>query len=69
MHQLDDEMKRTDELLYQMIPKSVADRLRKGEPAVNTCEVGPCSRIVPLGGIGVSSTNCHCSNCGVVYFV
>ncbi|KAK2163097.1 hypothetical protein NP493_1482g00001 [Ridgeia piscesae] len=39
MQQLDVEMKRTDELLYQMIPKAVADRLRKGEPAVNTCEV------------------------------
>ena len=39
MKKLDVEMKRTDSLLYQMIPKTVADRLRKGEPAVNTCEV------------------------------
>ena len=54
MHQLDDEMKRTDELLYQMIPKSVADRLRKGEPAVNTCEV--CFIM-------------NSCSCGVVYFV
>ncbi|KAK3697509.1 hypothetical protein QZH41_011276 [Actinostola sp. cb2023] len=39
MRQLDIEKLRTDTLLYQMIPKSVADRLRKGEPALNTCEV------------------------------
>lgn len=39
MKKLDFEMKRTDSLLYQMIPKTVADRLRKGEAAVNTCEV------------------------------
>ena len=39
MRELDKEKKKTDTLLYQMIPKSVADRLRKGEPALNTCEV------------------------------
>ncbi|ESO91873.1 hypothetical protein LOTGIDRAFT_121720, partial [Lottia gigantea] len=39
MQLLNIEMKRTDALLYQMIPKSVADRLRKGEPSGNTCEV------------------------------
>ncbi|XP_031549220.1 soluble guanylate cyclase 88E-like [Actinia tenebrosa] len=38
MRQLDIEKLRTDTLLYQMIPKTVADRLRKGEPALNTCE-------------------------------
>ncbi|OON18278.1 heme NO binding associated [Opisthorchis viverrini] len=38
LHHLDEEMKRTDELLYQMIPKAVAERLRNGEPAVATCE-------------------------------
>ncbi|XP_064635394.1 soluble guanylate cyclase 88E-like isoform X2 [Lineus longissimus] len=38
MKKLDMEMKRTDQLLYQMIPKSVADRLRSGEAAMNTCE-------------------------------
>lgn len=32
-------MKRTDSLLYQMIPKPVADRLRRGEPAITTCQV------------------------------
>ncbi|KAF6018282.1 hypothetical protein EB796_023412 [Bugula neritina] len=39
MRKLDIEIKRTDQLLYQMIPKSVANRLRAGEPSVNTCEV------------------------------
>ncbi|XP_052800959.1 soluble guanylate cyclase 88E-like isoform X2 [Mya arenaria] len=39
MQKLDAEMKRTDSLLYQMIPKQVADRLRSGEPAITTCEV------------------------------
>ncbi|XP_019639998.1 PREDICTED: soluble guanylate cyclase 88E-like isoform X4 [Branchiostoma belcheri] len=38
MRMLDVEMKKTDELLYQMIPKAVADRLRKGEASVETCE-------------------------------
>lgn len=41
MRKLDEEMKRTDELLYQMIPKQVADRLRRGENPIDTCEVRP----------------------------
>lgn len=36
---LDEERRRTDELLYQMIPKQVADQLRNGENPVNTCQV------------------------------
>ncbi|CAE1309308.1 E4.6.1.2 [Acanthosepion pharaonis] len=39
MKRLDMEMKRTDSLLYQMIPKSVADRLRNGEDSMDTCEM------------------------------
>ena len=39
MKKLDVEMKKTDQLLYQMIPKKVADRLRSGEPVMNLCEV------------------------------
>jgi len=39
MKKLDLEMRRTDELLYQMIPKQVADRLRNGENPVETCQV------------------------------
>jgi guanylate cyclase len=39
MKKLDEEMRRTDELLYQMIPKQVADRIRRGENPVDTCKV------------------------------
>ena len=39
MRKLDAEMKKTDLLLYQMIPKKIADRLRSGEKAENICEV------------------------------
>jgi guanylate cyclase len=39
MKKLDAEMKKTDLLLYQMIPKKIADRLRNGEKAANLCEV------------------------------
>ena len=42
MKKLDNEMQKTDNLLYSMMPKTVADRLRCGDIAVNTCEV--CSR-------------------------
>ncbi|XP_056300662.1 soluble guanylate cyclase 88E-like [Pseudoliparis swirei] len=38
---LDEEKKRGDALLYAMIPKAVADRLRKGVTALETCQVFP----------------------------
>lgn len=49
MKMLDYEMKKTDDLLYRMIPKPVAKRLRKGEPAVNTCEVRATCKIRSVG--------------------
>lgn len=36
---MDEEKKRGDSLLYAMIPKAVADRLRKGITALETCQV------------------------------
>lgn len=39
MKKLDAEMKKTDLLLYQIIPKKIADRLRSGEKAASLCEV------------------------------
>jgi guanylate cyclase len=32
--------RRGDELLYSMIPRSVADRLRTEKNSLNTCQVG-----------------------------
>ena len=39
MNKLDSEMKKTDKLLYQMIPKKIADQLRSGKKAADLCEV------------------------------
>ena len=36
---LDEEVKRSDNLLYRLLPRAVADRLRNGEPTINMCEV------------------------------
>ncbi|GMR60628.1 hypothetical protein PMAYCL1PPCAC_30823, partial [Pristionchus mayeri] len=38
MKKLKNERKRTDKLLYQLLPRTVADSLRKGESAVACCE-------------------------------
>ena len=39
MKKVDIEMKRSDELLSQMIPKAVAEKVKKGLNPVDTCEV------------------------------
>lgn len=36
---LDQWKKRGDDLLYSMMPKAIADRLRTGASALDTCEV------------------------------
>ena len=56
MKKLDIEMKRTDQLLYQMIPKKIADRLRSGEPVMNLCEVVPSCTILFSDVVGFTST-------------
>lgn len=38
LEKLDQERQRSEELLYRMMPKAVADRLRDGQKAVETCE-------------------------------
>ena len=44
MRELNAEMERTTTLLHKMIPKTVADRLRKGEQPANTCQVRVAER-------------------------
>ena len=39
MSKLDNEMRRSDELLSQMMPKSVAAKIKEGASAVDTCEI------------------------------
>ena len=39
MEKLEEERSKSNELLYRMMPQPVADRLKKGEKAINTCEV------------------------------
>jgi len=39
MSKLDQEMKRSDDLLSQMMPKSVAQKIKDGASAVETCEI------------------------------
>ena len=39
LKKIDDVVKKTDELLYQMIPRNVAEKLRKGMTPIETVEV------------------------------
>ena len=39
MKNLDSEIKKADNLLYRLLPRTVAERLRNGEPTINMCEV------------------------------
>ena len=39
LEKLEQERQRSEELLYRMMPKAVADELRDGRKAVETCEV------------------------------
>ncbi|XP_033127233.1 soluble guanylate cyclase 88E-like [Anneissia japonica] len=55
MRQLDAEIKKTDALLYQMIPKPVAKKLRNGDSVESTCEVFPCVTILFSDVVGFNS--------------
>lgn len=58
MHQLLDTWKtRGDDLLYSMIPKSVADRLRHGFTPLSTCESFECVTIMFCELVGFKSSN------------
>ena len=39
MKKLDEEMNRSDELLSQMIPKQVVEKVKSGLNPIDTCEV------------------------------
>ncbi|XP_074660375.1 soluble guanylate cyclase 88E-like [Tubulanus polymorphus] len=55
MKRLHVEMKRTDQLLYQMIPRSVAERLRRGEDPVATCETFECVTVLFSDVVGFTT--------------
>ena len=71
--QLEESSQRTDRLLYQMIPKPIADQLRNGETPLNTCRefesvsilfsdvvsfTPMCSRLRPMEVVCVLNTMC-----------
>ncbi|CAM1326905.1 Uncharacterised protein g9354 [Pycnogonum litorale] len=66
MLKVDDELKKTDELLYQMIPKAVADRLRKGVASVDTCQYFDATTILFSDVVGFSEISCRISPMEIV---
>ncbi|XP_066259334.1 soluble guanylate cyclase 89Da-like [Euwallacea similis] len=52
---LDQWKKRSDDLLYSMIPKAVADRLRSGDSALDTCETFSSVSILFCELVGLQS--------------
>lgn len=71
--QLETSIRKTDELLYHMIPKSIADMLRNGQPPLSTCQefdsvsilfsdivsfTPMCSRLAPMQVVCVLNSMC-----------
>ncbi|KAK4882895.1 hypothetical protein RN001_006214 [Aquatica leii] len=52
---LDTWKRRGDDLLYSMIPKTVADRLRAGDSSLSTCESFDCVTIMFCDLVGINS--------------
>ncbi|KAF5299447.1 hypothetical protein FQR65_LT01027 [Abscondita terminalis] len=52
---LDTWKRRGDDLLYSMIPKMVADRLRAGDSSLSTCESFDCVTIMFCDLVGINS--------------
>ena len=69
--QLEESIQKTDQLLYQMIPKPIADRLRRGDNPVTTCQemdnvsvlfsdivkfTPMCTRLKPMQAVSILNT-------------
>ena len=57
MKKLDEVSARTEELLFQMIPKAIAERLKRGETYMETCEVFPSVTMLFSGKVYHSIIN------------
>ncbi|KAG1663194.1 Soluble guanylate cyclase 88E [Nymphon striatum] len=66
MTQVDLELQKTDQLLYQMIPKAVADRLRQGAGSVETCQYFDATTILFSDVVGFAEISCKISPMQIV---
>jgi len=49
LQRLDEYREKSDTLLYSMIPRQIATRLKNGEKPVDTCQVYSASQLFSLG--------------------
>ncbi|XP_078587166.1 soluble guanylate cyclase gcy-31-like [Branchiostoma floridae x Branchiostoma japonicum] len=66
LKKLEKAKKKTDQLLYGMIPKQVAERLKQGEPALNTCETFESVTVLFCDVFGFSTICTHLTPMQVV---
>ncbi|KAK3701097.1 hypothetical protein QZH41_015883, partial [Actinostola sp. cb2023] len=60
MKKLNKEREKSDELLHQMIPKEIADRLKRGESPIDTCEFETLGDALYMAVSGVPTRKkCH----------